>query len=125
MIEAGEYVRTKKRGIFKVLSIRKTPYGYLCGTTDNLNNGTFTIGKGGTAEIKKDIIKHSKNIIDLIEVGDYVNGYRVDRIVEDLSDNRNSFVVCNEYLGEKQRYKQHNIRAVVTHEQFAQMEYKL
>ena len=67
MIEVGEYVRTKKRGIFKVLSINKTAYGHLCGTTDNLNNGTFTIGKGGSSEIKNDIVKHSKNIIDLIE----------------------------------------------------------
>jgi len=72
MIEVGEYVRTKKKGIFKVLSIRKTPYGHYCGTVDNDNIRTFTIGKGGNAEIKNDIIKHSKNIIDLIEYGDLV-----------------------------------------------------
>lgn len=50
-IKVGEYVRTKKKGIFKVLTITKTAYGYLCGTTDNEHISTFTIGKGGSAEI--------------------------------------------------------------------------
>ena len=67
-IEAGEYVRTKKKGIFRILSKRQTPYGYYCGATDSDKHPTYTIGKGGTAEIKNDIVKHSKNIIDLIEV---------------------------------------------------------
>ena len=36
---------------------------------------------------KKDIVKHSKQLIDLIETGDFVNGYRVldiTKIVEDI-----------------------------------------
>ena len=86
MIEVGEYVRTKKKGIFKVLSIRKTPYGYYCGTVDNDNIRTFTIGKGGNAEIKNDILEHSKNIIDLIEVGDYINGQLIEKIYKKEKD---------------------------------------
>ena len=52
MIEVGEYVRTKKGKIFK--------YG----------KGRAYLGKDN------EIVKHSKSIIDLIEVGDIVNnGY--------------------------------------------------
>lgn len=99
MIEVGEYVRTKKKGIFKVLSIRKTPYGYYCGIVDNDNIRTFTIGKGGYAEIKNDIVNHSKNIIDLIEEGDYVNGYFC-RYITDI--NTGEKYLCNYDLNEMQ-----------------------
>lgn len=50
MIEVGEYVRTKKGKIFQY------------------SKGRAYLGKDN------EIVKHSKNIIDLIEVGDYVNG---------------------------------------------------
>lgn len=50
-IEVGEYIRTKTGSIFKVTEITKTSYG-CCGITDNEHISTFTIGKGGNAEIK-------------------------------------------------------------------------
>lgn len=56
MIEVGEYVRTKKGKIFR--------YG----------KGRAYLGKDN------EIVKYSKNIIDLIEVGDYVNGKYVQEI---------------------------------------------
>ena len=65
-IKVGEYVRTKKYGIFKVIKLEKTIYGYSWGETDN--SIIFSIGKDGSYEIKNDIIKHSKNLIDIIEV---------------------------------------------------------
>lgn len=52
-IEIGDYVRTKKGKIFQ--------YG----------KGRAYLGKDNA------IVNHSKNIIDLIEVGDYVNGKEV------------------------------------------------
>ena len=52
-IKIGDWVRTKKGKIFQ--------YG----------KGRAYLGKDD------EIVKHSKNIIDLIEVGDYVNGYKV------------------------------------------------
>lgn len=58
-IEVGEYVRTKKGKLFK--------YG----------KGRTYIGKDNY------ITKHSKNILDLIEVGDYINGYEVLKINRD------------------------------------------
>lgn len=65
-IEVGDYVRTRNGKIRKVKSTVAQYY-----ITDRLNisdNNQFT---------KEDITKHSKNIIDLIEVGDFVNSNRV------------------------------------------------
>lgn len=74
---------------------------------------------------QEDIIKHSKDLVSILEVGDYVNGLRIDKIVDNLDDGRNSFVICNEYIGEKQRFKQHDIRNIVTKEQFEEMGYRV
>lgn len=63
---------------------------------------------------KEDIIKSRPKIIDLIEVGDYVNGCPV------LHKEENE-VVCGLLL----RYKGEDIKSIVTHEQFSQMEYKV
>ena len=75
------------------------------------------------------IIKTSHNIIDLIEVGDYVDGYRVDYI-ENTNAN-NIFILqrifCEEY--EKDLYaksfKPSEIKSIVTKEQFEAMKYEI
>lgn len=63
-------------------------------------------------------VKASHNIIDLIEVGDYVNGDRVTLIAYDKTalycENENSKII---YLNE--------IKSVLTKEQFESMEYKV
>lgn len=64
--------------------------------------------------IEKYIIKSSPNIIDLIEVGDYVNGCPV-------LHKENNELVCGLLL----RYKEENIESIVTKEQFENMEYRL
>ena len=33
--------------------------------------------------IRESIVKHSKQLIDLIEVGDFVNGYRVENVINE------------------------------------------
>lgn len=68
-IEVGEYVRTRNG---KIRKVKDTVAQYYI--TDRLNildNNQFE---------KEDIVKHSKNIIDLIEAGDYVNGNKVYKI---------------------------------------------
>ncbi len=79
---------------------------------------------------KKDIIKSSPNIIDLIEVGDYVNGVRVDEIIyighgklEDLE-----IAFRYKYYFEKDvvyTLKEQDIKTIVTKEQFENMEYRI
>ncbi len=66
---------------------------------------------------KENIIKSSPNIIDLIEVGDYVNGERVINIIKkykylEVSDEE---IVIDEK----------DIKSIVTKEQFESMMYKL
>lgn len=66
-IEVGEYVRTRAGHFYKITRIDE--------------NGLIYWNKiqcGWSMEQLKDIVvKHSKQLIDLIEVGDYVNGMEV------------------------------------------------
>ena len=76
-IEVGDWIRTKKGNIDKIACEfdknnwrSKNTYGELIvRCLDNIY-------------LLDDIVKHSKNIIDLIEVGDFVNGKYVSKIKE-------------------------------------------
>ena len=106
-IEVGDYVRTKSGKIKKVKTTVAQYY-----ITDRLNisdNNQFT---------KEDIVKHSKNIIDLIEVGDFVNGNIVtDKylfagempVVETSGVETNAKCLCEK-----------DIQLILTHEQYSQ-----
>ena len=78
-IEVGEYIRTKRGLIGKVNKIELKGSGTRFAgefITDTIIQ--FNDGKVYERRVKdKDIVKHSKKIIDLIEVGDYVNGFEV------------------------------------------------
>lgn len=69
----------------------------------------------GDIEIK-DIVKHSKNIIDLIEVDDYVNGSRVDSIEDGFITTE----FCENLSVTRLEYE---IKSLVTKEQFSSVEY--
>lgn len=126
-IRKGEYVRTKKGNIGKVLDIttctgqKRKKYlikwnivkaYYITGTT---------------------IVKHSPNIIDLIEVGDLIkydsNSCGVDVIGEVIEvckvyedyDKGEGFVstMLDDFI------RSNNIKSIVTEEQFSEMEYKV
>lgn len=71
----------------------------------------------------------SQNIIDLIEVGDYVNGSKVVRI-EVHNEELYVYVQETEYCNacdeeENIYYKEDTIKSIVTKEQFSQMEYRI
>ena len=80
---------------------------------------------------EKYLIKASHNIIDLIEVGDYVNGSKVVDIsiigkdrekwvwVEQMEDTDNKY--GDDYVG----YNNEQIKSIVTKEQFESMKYSL
>lgn len=76
-LEVGMYVRTKKYGIAKIIG----------GISDKFNIDVFK-KDGYTLRCQKerDILKASFNIIDLIEVGDYVNGEKVIALKKDISE---------------------------------------
>ena len=72
MIEVGEYVRTTKGNI-----------GQVIGIINGHCQAKYHIQFQGKVKVKRQylsthtIIKHSKQLIDLIEVGDIVNGMEV------------------------------------------------
>lgn len=77
-IEVGEYVRTKNKGIKRIDRIdnNKTVNKYLYFTgIEDFEGKEYGIIK--TTEI----VKHSKQLIDLIEIGDFVNGYKVINVI--------------------------------------------
>ena len=83
---------------------------------------------------RADIVKHSENIIDILECGDYVNGEKVTQIF-DLFDNNEKVVGkrltteyrTSQYTGLDGRYYIYNdeIKKVVTKEQMKAIEYRV
>lgn len=70
---------------------------------------------------KENVIKAGYNIIkDILEVGDYVNGFKVIDIVE--NDIYISDYYAESYIG---IVKVKDIKSIVTHEQMEQMAYKV
>lgn len=94
-IKVGEYVRNKKGEFFRY-------------SKENSAINDFMNMRGN-----RDITKHSPNIIDLIEVGDYVNGCNVVDVKE-------YGVVVSGGFGEIYLSQIDNI---VTHEQFNSIKY--
>ena len=82
MIEVNEYVRTKDGiiGIFNRYSSRKEKSLY----KSPFNCFIKIKNRKTPLQCCEDyIVKHSKQLIDLIEVGDIVNGYRVKNIINE------------------------------------------
>ena len=72
MIEVGEYVRTKNGIIDRIKTINR--YGTVTKYDDKEDKISIAINyyiNSGLEVNKDDIVKHSKNIIDLIEVRRY------------------------------------------------------
>lgn len=116
-IEVGEYVRTKNKGIKRIDRIdnNKTVNKYSCKGRNDLESDEYELIK--TTEI----LNHSKNLIDLIEVEDYVNGHLV---VEKNKEEVWEVEVESDYLIHH-RLKEKDIKSIVTHEQFNAMKYKV
>ena len=120
-IQVGEYVRTRKGSIGKF---------EFYGADDN-ELIYFKNNKGMTCVTKNEIVKHSFNIIDLIEVGDYVNG----TLVKQLPLCKNDFIYGKEVDGIKpvigvvgtpiEDNKDGFVKSIVTKEQFESMKYSL
>lgn len=106
-LEEGMYVRTSV-DIGKIINFD--------GDLINIDLGYRT-----TIDYKSrlfDIKKASYNIIDLIETGDYVNGYEVDFV-------QNGYVVFNYNHPRQALIYPKDIKSIVTKEQFESMQYKV
>lgn len=124
-IKVGEYVRTKYGVIARVKSTTMVDNikFYNC---DNViyEDTEDTLDYISENDIEKGILKHSFNIIDLIEVGDYVNGYKV-------SDKESTLLFTNVKGIDRSGYhipiSQYgdNIKSIVTKEMMESVEYRL
>lgn len=106
-IQVGEYVRTNKGEIAKVVGIDDDKW---LETTSHI----------GFVEPPEDIKKHSKNIIDLIGVGDIVE-------IFDVLHNDIIYIWSEEMLKALKEDIESGIqiKAVLTKEQFENMQYKV
>ena len=107
-IKEGEYVRTKQGKIRQVQTIHSGER-MTAVTKETLINGKIKI---------PDIVKHSFNIIDLIEVGDYVNG----KLIHHTDIRKNSAYI---YYGNGKTFVDYQIENIVTKEQFESIKYKV
>lgn len=107
-IEVGDYVRTRAGHFYKITRIDE--------------NGLIYWNKiqcGWSMEQLKDIVvKHSKNIIDLIEVGDYVNG----KLIHTIRKGKN---YCYLYYGNCKTFVDYQIKEILTKEQYEANCYKV
>lgn len=127
-IQVGEYVRTIDGRIGKIISKKpvyendKLDY-YLYLTS--LNEFFYT-----EKQIKECGWKIEKKLIELIEEGDYVNGYLVEAIAyyEDVDGNLFNVlgvVFTDDDFAYNKELKNINIHSIVTKEQFKSMEYEV
>lgn len=116
-LEVEMYIRTKGGFIDKIVSFKST-----------ISNDYVELEDEYYAN-KKDILKASHNTIDLIEIGDYVNGSRVIEINE-YDGEKYVYVEETEYSNANQTdiniyYKNEDIKSIVTKEQFEAIQYKV
>lgn len=105
-LKEGMYVRTKDGEIKKIFQYNEQ------------ENNPMWCTLNCYATFKGIFSKASNNIIDLIEVGDYVNGYKVYNYLDKL--------VLSEPFTELHTYiDKIEIKSIVTKEQMASMEYKV
>lgn len=124
-LKVGMYVRTEKGIIFKYYPCKNTEY-------DKENNIYHEWDDWGEYDDYYIITKASENIIDLIEVGDYVNGMEVIAkdsdnrlyVPEDLGQpyDREFSNGCFEYTVLDKNFE---IKSVVTKEQFNSVKYEV
>lgn len=75
----------------------------------------------GQVILRSDVIKARHKIIDLIEVGDYVNGLAVTRICVDEETEKKHL---NMY-GSLSEWENEDIKSIVTKEQFNSVKYEV
>ena len=119
-LKEGMYVRTEEGEISKIEWINLQRWEGLGNTIE----ATFKLENKENLEYPRDNFKASDNIIDLIEIGDYVNGKRVYNIsiVDGL---KYLDVEVEDYLSDMPFINADQITSIVTKEQFNSVKYEV
>lgn len=119
-IEVGEYVKTKEGRIAQIKSIDYEAKIYRFDRIIYINDFRMKEDVLYSNEMfKKLIVKHSKQLIDLIEVGDFVNGMKILHI----EDNKLYVEWDNEFDEFTGFLKNKNIETILTKEQYIAISY--
>ena len=120
-IEVGEYIRTNKGNIGKIIEIR---LGFnkdtqLYQDIYKLDNGLWTV--------LDYIVKHSKQLIDLTKAGDIVNGHLVIDKYEDVDEYGNDFwcLIIEDDSLLNRSIREEDIKTILTKEQYMANCYKV
>lgn len=127
-IKVNEYIRTKGGQIHYI--------DKLCGHYENgelIYNKQIVCWDGKItgctiSELQDIIVKHSSNLIDLIQCGDYVNGKEVKHIADFEGINKpikKLIFVDKKHLIPGETAENEDIETVVTKEQFESISYKV
>lgn len=100
-IEVGEYVRTDYGEIHKVVHVVEDDGDW------NYYRYENTMG-----DFQMSIVKHSKNLIDLIECGDFINGYKVISVDYDVMNDTTECIELD--LNSNYQYNFISIRQIQT-----------
>ena len=121
-MKVGDYVRTKNGEIGKLVNVE---IYYVLGKNDKdkfscvLFNNNYV-----PCIVSNDFIIKKGQLIDLIEVGDYVDGLKVIDIVEHLHGHKD-IIMTNGKFQWATSNDDYDIKSIVTKEQFESMEYKI
>ena len=135
-IKVGEWVRFLNGKIAKVYKVEKVDLytaieGCKFGTKkDGFELWIYFSDDGFPLRLEQNEklrFKHSPNIIDLIEVGDYVNGREVKHIAmfEGFPDYPKLIFTDERHLIPGETAENKDIKSIVTKEQFSNIEYRL
>ena len=114
-IEVNEYVRFNNGEIGKVIDIKENP-------------SRIVYSEYGEIGLISDIVKHSKQLIDLIEKDDYVNGSKVLAIMEDMETGELHLEMTSNYTNEEIRdctIYDKDIKIILTKESYMANCYKV
>ena len=134
-LEVGMYVRTKNGNIRKIVELTNTKFidkpdyyvdKVLIDIEQNEREDTIYMEKW---LFNEDIVKSSPNIIDIIEVGDYVNGLKVSSVGGTYYGRKDKAIYCdyceNKETGKWTMIYDDEIKSIVTKEQFESMKYEV
>lgn len=138
-MEVGNYARTNYGTIFKIENIKEIDVNGIWFKSKVKENSIIkTLPQFMYDEEDEIIIKTSPNIIDLIEVGDYVNGcYVTNRQASHnegiiIIPKRIGIIKCNAYFNQGNYYdcefkwiEEKDIKSIVTKERFEAMQHKV
>lgn len=136
-LEVGKWCRTKKGTIFKIIGGNvdmweiDIDYSYLS-KCENEDYNSYAYNKNNSL-FEYLVVKTSYNIIDILEVGDYVNGEKVIAFKKDILERNIYFnskkcniftdysLVEDWYFGIEDK----DIKSIVTKEQYKNIEYRI